>query len=101
MRITNKNAKNYVNSRLAFKGNHTFGMHHLGLYVVYSYGEYFPMYVYINAFEKWYGNSDNYSYTTSKHKSLLKPNKVEKYFTTEILQQIISNEEKQWWHNHE
>ena len=39
-------------------------------YVVYSYGEHFPMYVYDDEVEMWFGNEDKYSPTTSKHQRL-------------------------------
>ncbi len=43
------------------------------LYVVYSYGEHFPMYVYDDETHSWFGNEDKYSTTTSKHQTLAKP----------------------------
>jgi hypothetical protein len=43
------------------------------LYVVYSYGLHFPMYVYDYAADKWYENTDKYSSTTSKQQGQARP----------------------------
>jgi len=43
------------------------------LYVVYSYGEHFPMYIYDDEVEMWFGNESRYSTTTSKHQALARP----------------------------
>ena len=43
------------------------------LYIVYSYGWHFPMYIYCRQADLWYGNSDKYSATTSKHQSQARP----------------------------
>lgn len=40
-------------------------------YVVYSYGEHWPLFVYHNGV--WYENSERYSVTTSKHRSVSHP----------------------------
>jgi hypothetical protein len=51
-------------------------------YVVFSYGEHFPMYVYDYQFGKWYGNADKYSKTTSCHQGLCHPGQVESWHDT-------------------
>lgn len=43
------------------------------LYIVYSYGEHFPMYIYDSEVEMWFGNEDSYSPSTSKHQTLARP----------------------------
>ena len=43
------------------------------MYVVYSYGEHFPMYAYDSDTEHWFGNSSKYSPTTSKHQKASRP----------------------------
>ena len=43
------------------------------LYVVYSYGEHFPMYVFDKFVRLWFGNSDKYSPTTSRHQTMTRP----------------------------
>jgi len=45
----------------------------LDLYIVYSYGEHFPMYVYDHHVEMWFGNSDSNSRTTNRHLTLARP----------------------------
>ena len=60
------------------------------VYVVYSYGYHFPMYVYDTATGKWYGNSDKYGVTTSKHQGKYRPVEVKEYFDTDTLSSIIA-----------
>ena len=36
-------------------------------YVVYSYGTHFPMYIWDEVTQRWYGNRDKYSITTTRH----------------------------------
>jgi len=47
------------------------------LYVVYSYGEHFPIYIYDSKRDEWYGNSDKYSRSTSKHQNQAYPSGVD------------------------
>lgn len=42
-------------------------------YVVYSYGDHFPMYIYDERLSQWFGNADRYSVTTSRHQSQCMP----------------------------
>ena len=42
-------------------------------YVVYSYGDHFPMYIYDERLSQWFGNRDRYSVTTSRHQSQCMP----------------------------
>ena len=46
---------------------------HPDLYIVYSYGEHFPMYVYDDSVGMWFDNEDRYSPTTAKHQTLARP----------------------------
>jgi hypothetical protein len=60
------------------------------LYVVYSYGEHFPIYVYDYQSEMWFGNDDKYSPTTSRHQTMAEPEVDEiQWLNTEELNQII------------
>jgi hypothetical protein len=60
------------------------------LYVVYSYGEHFPMYVYDKFVELWFANYDKYSPTTSKHQTLARPDVDEiNMLSTEELSMLI------------
>lgn len=42
-------------------------------YVVYSYSSHFPIYFYSMEAECWFGTTDKYSKTTSRHQSLARP----------------------------
>lgn len=42
-------------------------------YVVYSYGDHFPIYIWDDTHRQWYGNRDKYSRTTSRHQSAACP----------------------------
>ena len=42
-------------------------------YVVFSYGNHFPMYVWDDETSCWYGNKDKYSTTTSRHQGQCHP----------------------------
>lgn len=85
MRTSNKDARQYVQRKVEFKGSNTFaellspddGVATFR-YVVYSYGHHYPMFVAEwqagdreNA--TWYENSDRYSVSTSKQRSQLHP----------------------------
>lgn len=60
------------------------------VYVIYSYGSHFPMYVYDETVGEWVGNKDKYSRTTSSHQSKYRPSEVAKWFDTATLQDIIT-----------
>lgn len=42
-------------------------------YVVYSYGAHWPLYVWDDETQRWYGNSDKNSVTTSRHRTAAHP----------------------------
>lgn len=44
-----------------------------GIYVVYSYGGHWPLWVYDWRADQWYENADTYGNTTSRHKSATRP----------------------------
>jgi hypothetical protein len=52
------------------------------MYVVYSYGTHFPIYMYDHETEMWFGNSDSYSPTTSRHQTLARPQVDGMYMVT-------------------
>ena len=66
-----KNRKEFVSGN-AFALNY----HATGYYVIYSYGTHWPLYIYDYNTQQWYGNSDKYTRTTSKHYSKLNPGNV-------------------------
>ena len=90
-KIANKNASEYVNRCEVFQGNNTFSESHENLYVVYSYGHHFPMYVFDYDMCEWYENNDKYSSSTSKQQTQCRPRfGIAKKFNTEDLKKIIA-----------
>lgn len=83
--VSNKNAKQFVENRLPFKGSNVFGeWTNKDTYKVFSYGYHFPLFV--NKCGLWYENKEKYSVTTSKHFSQLKPDeqRLFRYSTNEL-----------------
>lgn len=81
-RISHDEAVEKVRNLENFIGSHTYGedLGELGkMYVVYSYGEHFPLFIHYNG--DWFENSDKYELDggrdnvwTEKHKEELRPN---------------------------
>ena len=59
------------------------------VFVIYSYGEHFPMYVWDEGTHQWLGNKDKYSRTTSTHQSKYRPSEVANWFDTATLKKIL------------
>jgi hypothetical protein len=59
------------------------------LYIVYSYGFHFPMWVYDYAISKWIGNESKYSTSTSKQQSKTRPDDVSFWLDTDALKHMI------------
>ena len=86
MRVANKNASQYVDELKEFEGSNTFATNDGGsfaydvladrknLYIVYSYGYHFPMYIYDRQAGIWVGSKDKYSSSTTRHQSQCAPN---------------------------
>lgn len=74
MSLTTRNARALVQVRKNFKAANIFGQNWGPLYVVYSYGTHWPLYIYDSLSDKWFENEDRYSTTTSKHRTLTRPN---------------------------
>ena len=89
MRVANKDASKYVNELKEFKGSYNkYGKHNTSifaenieafdlygkeLYVVYSYGYHFPMYIYDRQAGIWIGSKDKHSVSTTRHQSHCRP----------------------------
>ena len=82
MRVANKDARKYVNELEEFKGSYNKyadasifaeNSDNKNLYVVYSYGYHFPMYIYDRQAGIWIGNKYKETVTTSKHQSQCRP----------------------------
>ena len=105
MRVSNNKARDYVNGMKVFQGSNTFAEwlshgsgddngHHESkkLYVVYSYGHHFPMYIYDAKEKKWIGNKDKYSQSTTRHQSLCRPSgDIDLWLSTDDMQKVRFN----------
>lgn len=90
-RVSNSKARDFVNRAEEFQGSNTFGKDYDDIYVVYSYGHHFPMYIYDKGQDRWIGNTDKYSQSTTRHQSLLHPSdNVEKWYGTESMKGIVA-----------
>jgi hypothetical protein len=74
-RIANVDMGDAVSSLTPFENNNgsAFGRDVDDMYVAYSWGTHFPMYVYDYASRSWFGNDDKYSRSTSKHQTYARP----------------------------
>ncbi len=71
MKIANSKARALVQSQTPFTGSNTNAGMINGMYVVFSYGNHWPLFVYHNWV--WFENTDSFSRSTSKHRSQLHP----------------------------
>ena len=91
-RIANSDAGRYVSQRAPFITNNKtmYSEFNGDLYVVYSYGQHFPMYVFDTTTHMWFGNSDKYSRTTSQHQSKAHPQQtIDAWLDTDAMQRFI------------
>ena len=75
-RIANVDMGDAVSSLTPFENSNgsVFGRDVDDMYVAYSYGKHFPMYVYDYASRSWFGNNtEQYSPTTTRHQRLARP----------------------------
>ena len=70
-RITNVTARQYVQKRERFHGNNLYGEYHGDRYVVTSYGDHFPLFIWEDG--TWYENIEKITVTTSKHRTQTHP----------------------------
>ena len=71
-RITNVTARKYVQQREPFRGNNLYGEWKYGRYVVTSYGDHFPLFIWEEG--TWYENIEKaWSVTTAKHRTQAHP----------------------------
>ena len=92
VRLANTELRGPIKRREMFQTNSgsVFPRRTGSLYVVYSYGTHFPMWVYDGRIAQWFGNSDRYSVTTSKHQTQTRPNVTMTMCDTRTLKQIIA-----------
>ena len=91
MRVSNNKAIEYVEKLEEFDGSNTMGrwVGDENLYVVYSYGSHFPMYIYDKEQGKWLGNKDKYSRSTTRHQSQLRPSSVGLWLNTDEMKDVV------------
>ena len=75
---TLKRAVELVKNKSMFSAGNVFALNYpvTGYYIVFSYGLHWPLFIYDHKKGQWYGNSDKYSVTTSKHYTKLNPGNV-------------------------
>ena len=89
LKVANAKCRDAVSRRLPFKGSNLWGEWVDGVYVVFSYGKHFPLWVYDAETEQWFGNADRYSVSTSKHRTQSQPLQATiKWFDTETMQRL-------------
>ena len=78
--IANSAARSYVQAKQQFKGSNLFTdeveLEKSTLYVVYSYGYHFPIFIAETDADnntRWYQNQDKYSKSTTRHQSQVHP----------------------------
>lgn len=71
MKIANRDARRYVQSRTLFTGSNLFSQYSHDGYAVLSYGVHWPLFIHSNGM--WFENEERHSVTTSKHRSQSHP----------------------------
>ena len=104
MRVSNNKARQYVEKLEEFQGSNMFGKWldkgngrwnefidvTSKVYVVYSYGSHFPMYIYDAKEQKWIGNKDKYSSSTTRHQSQGRPSgEIHVWYNTDDMKEVI------------
>jgi hypothetical protein len=85
MKIANSKCRPLVEAREPFQGSNLWGGWHDSTlvesndrqYVVYSWGHHFPIYIYDEVTQQWFGNADRFSQSTTRHQWLARPLDVE------------------------
>ena len=83
-----KQAAAAVAAKLEFKAKPCFAEQG-SIYVVYSYGYHYPMFIYEHG--QWYENGDRYSVTTERQKRVLRPVKDTIKVSTRAMKQILES----------
>jgi hypothetical protein len=81
MKIANSKCRPLVEAREPFQGSNLWGGWHDSTlvestdrqYVVYSYGGHFPIYIYDEVTQQWFGNADRFSASTTRHQYHARP----------------------------
>ena len=101
VRTSNTKARKLVDGLTEFKGSNTFAefsacteTRPTNLYVVYSYGYHFPMYIaewFDNQAPQWYENQDKYSQSTSRQQGQCRPSAPTTKMTTEQMKVLATD----------
>ena len=70
-RVANKDCRSYVERKEEFNGSNLYAEKIGKIYIVYSYGEHYPMFLCRKG--HWYENSDGSSRSTSRQRSQARP----------------------------
>jgi len=78
VKIANRDAGRYAADKVVFVGSNLFAEWRTGTdegtrYVVFSYGNHWPLYIWDVTTEQWYGNFSRFGVTTSKHFTQARP----------------------------
>lgn len=88
----NSDARALVMLREEFKGNNIFACNRVAggrkMYIVYSWGEHWPMFIYDDESGVWYGTSTRRSQSTGTHTRKCEPNVTIRWMRSENLQAI-------------
>lgn len=100
IRTTNRAARDYVRNGVPFTNSNgqLFGRWETPtLFVVYSYGEHWPLFAWDGDNNEWLENDDKYSVTTSRHRSQAHP--LQQTFPTSrtSLKHIVRNRIDAHW----
>lgn len=88
MKVANKNCRQFVETQRPFKGSNLYAEIVNGKYVVFSYGPHFPLYICVA--DRWYGNSDSCSVSTSRHRSQAMPSADITWLSTSEMRLLIN-----------
>ena len=97
IKTSNGKCRIHVQNRDLFKANNIFSEHRNTyfnrepVYIVYSYGHHYPMFVYHGLSRTWFENSDRYSVSTSKHRSQAHPLCPTHKISTQHMRDLISH----------
>ena len=72
---TGDEAVHFVRARRGFTAskNRMFGRQLPGLYIVYSWGTHWPLYIYDDSVDQWYGCNEKHARSTSRHANVCQP----------------------------
>lgn len=89
-----RRAKIYIEKKETFHIQNLFAENRGDLYIVYSYGRHYPMFVYNRTTDTWYENMTKYSQTTARHKNNCRPDTSLVPATSESLCSMIDSERR-------